>query len=301
MLTIQTVGKQILSGNPEKFYVFVGTEYGIKHKYLSILKQHYNDYTESESAKDLISFFSKKRLIPLQPKLYIVRYDDDFISSLSDNTSGIIQKLAIVGTIVCIYESDKDTSKLAKYLPDNTVSIDPVNPAYVVNYLSKDFPDLDANIIRSVVQMKHDYGSSYQVCASMSYADKNMASACDLATLSNTFGISDTSSDQEFKYGIAARNFNYCVNYIDRMSGSLDSLLYAMLSTMLEMEKLISNLKQNSPFKKYISCWQPSDVYNFFMAVYSELVMSRSSSYYNVYDGLVYLLSLLQTSPIQVR
>ena len=38
MLTIQDLGTSILNDNPNKFYIFGGNEYGIKERYLSILK-----------------------------------------------------------------------------------------------------------------------------------------------------------------------------------------------------------------------------------------------------------------------
>lgn len=41
MISIQDVGKQILSGCPSTFYVMVGTEYGVKCRYIQSLTNHY--------------------------------------------------------------------------------------------------------------------------------------------------------------------------------------------------------------------------------------------------------------------
>ena len=77
MLTIQEAGSQILKGNPGKFYVFVGTEYGIKEKYLLHLVKHYGNVKEVESVKAVMDLMTKKHLIPLEPAVYIIRYDED--------------------------------------------------------------------------------------------------------------------------------------------------------------------------------------------------------------------------------
>ena len=42
MLSVQDVGTQILGGNPGKFYVLCGTEYGIKKKYIDVLNSYYH-------------------------------------------------------------------------------------------------------------------------------------------------------------------------------------------------------------------------------------------------------------------
>jgi ABC-type antimicrobial peptide transport system ATPase subunit len=105
MLSIQEAGQQILRGNPGKFYIFVGQEFGIKTKYLESLVNHYNgEYVEIESVNDVLSMMRTKHLIPLTPKLYIARYDEDFIQSISDSTFKNIESTKIIGTIVCIYE-----------------------------------------------------------------------------------------------------------------------------------------------------------------------------------------------------
>ena len=44
MLSIQDVGTEILNNNPGKFYIFGGTEYGIKCKYFDIIMTHYGKF-----------------------------------------------------------------------------------------------------------------------------------------------------------------------------------------------------------------------------------------------------------------
>ena len=82
MLTIQEVGTEILTHNPRKLYVMVGQEYGVKMKYVDILAEYYGKKEEMSSMSDVINIMNTKHIIPLQPAVYIVRYDESFISCL---------------------------------------------------------------------------------------------------------------------------------------------------------------------------------------------------------------------------
>ena len=87
MLTIQEVGQEVLTGTPKKFYAFVGSEYGVKEKYIELLSNHYGRKVESESVQDILNIMKTRHIIPLQPTLYVVRYDESFISTLSNSTA----------------------------------------------------------------------------------------------------------------------------------------------------------------------------------------------------------------------
>lgn len=298
MLTIQDVGKAILTGTPSNFYVFVGTEYGVKQKYLRILENHYGRVEQRDTVLDLIKFFNKKQLFKPMPTLYVVRYDDTFIASLTKDSESLIDKTNIIGTIVCIYESEKDTSKLSKYLPDHTVSIDPVADHFVVKYLMNDFPDLPPDLIKNAVAIKRDYAGAYAMCSELSYADPALASSYSMQDLAAIFTAIDEEDDTAFKTGVAARNFGYCISVLDKYSGKQDQLFYSILSVLIELERGLSSQNNKCMYGKYLKCWTPSDIYNMFMATYAELATSRNSSYYNVYDGLVCVLSLMSAPSI---
>ena len=85
MLSIQEVGTEILTHNPRKLYIMVGQEYGIKTKYIDILAEHYGRKEECLSMSSIIDIMNTKHIIPLQPAVYVVRYDDSFITDLSDS------------------------------------------------------------------------------------------------------------------------------------------------------------------------------------------------------------------------
>ena len=300
MLSIQEVGKQVLTGNPKSFYIFIGEEYGIKEKYLDNLKEHYREFTEISKISELFEIMSRKQIIPLQPKLYIARYDEEFIQSLDKKSAEKLHKMEskIIGTLVCIFEISKQSSKCVKYLPDYTVSFDGINTEFIKKYLADDFPEMDKSLIDFAVQLHSDYKGAYNTCISLNNIDAYVLAQYNKEDLSKALGTSFSTSDNQFRYGIASRNFAHCISVIDNYNGQLDSLLYIFLSTMLDLEKLITNPKQQSDLSRYSKCWSITDIYHMFMNVYAELEKSRMVSTYDVYIGLVYLIGLLQFSPV---
>lgn len=298
MLNIQEAGKQILSGNPSKFYVFVGDEYGIKDRYLSILKDHYKQYAECECVSDVFNQMKHRSIIPLSPKLYIVRYDEEYIQSLSDRSAEEIETMNIVGTIVCIYQNSKHSTKCCKYLEKYTVQFDPVNIGFIRKYLVSDFPDIDSALIDFAVKIRSDYRGAWNVCNCLKHAKDAPVMRYGDNAVADTFGVQNTSEDDQFKVGIAARDFAYCIHTLESYQGDISMLLYVMLSTMLEIERLMCAPKAKSNLQKYVRSWTLNDVYHMFMHIYSELELSRSAASYDIYDRIVYLLGIMQFSPI---
>lgn len=298
MLTIQQAGTEILGDNPKNFYVFGGEEYGIKCKYLEHLKKLYKVSVEVETVSEALSIFKKKQLLPLPPKLYIVRYDDTFISELSEKMVKHIFKLKIKGTIVCLYENLKSVGKCNKYLPDNTVSFDAVNPVFIKQYLQKDFPSLPESAISEAVRIHSDYMGAYNICISL-----NSLSDTDLAGLTpkladETFGYGVASTDTQLRQAFAAKNFYLVTELLEKFTGDKNQIFYVWLSTMLELEKLSGNLKQKSDLKQYIKLWDVQSIYNMFMHIYHELEISRSVLSYDIDTRLLYIALLLQYQPI---
>ena len=107
MRNIQDVGSEILNNKPNNIYIFTGNEYGIKYMYIKHLIEYYGGYKEIFSMNEFISFMSTKHIIPLKPTLYILRYDEEFLSSLSNSTEKLIDNVNIIGTVVLLYESEK--------------------------------------------------------------------------------------------------------------------------------------------------------------------------------------------------
>ena len=157
MLSIQQVGKEILGDNPSSFYVFLGSEYGIKKKYVDHLSLYYNEVIELEYVDDVFNLFKQKHLFAPKPTLYIVRYDNNFIKSINNKTEEYIKSLKIAGTIVCIYEGDSIASKCNKYIPDMSVSFDNISDELCFKYLKHDFKALNDTVLKYIAKNSHVY------------------------------------------------------------------------------------------------------------------------------------------------
>lgn len=290
-MLIQDAGKQILSKNPGKIYIFCGDDYGIKNKYIRILKSIYKVSIECDTVEDVLKRSKTKSLLPEPQKLYIVRYDDGFLNSLNDDSMAELSNVSIHGTLVCIYQSDKATAKCMKYLSDFAVEINRVNKNLVYKYILSDFPDLPESILQTVATYTYDYSTAYHVCTCISKC--SMISQLDSDTIQQIFHCQKTADDLELRTAIASRNFRYIMQLIDTYQGDLNQVFYMMLSTMLELDKLHKNKFYKSHYRKYADRWTDLDIYNMFTSVYYKLSDLRTDNIY-IYDTLVYLIALTQ-------
>lgn len=298
MRNIQEVGLEILGNNPAKIYVFVGPEYGIKSKYIECLSKYYGSKVEADSLAAVIKTMKTKRILPLSPAVYVVRYDEDFISTLNDKTQEELLTCKVIGTIVCIYDQPKHASKLSKYLPDLTVSIDSVNSHYVEKYLHSDFPDLNDRFIKLSVNSSSDYNQAKNICRCMINGPIDEMYKLSDDELVKIFGYEDKSSENILKLGIARKDFNFLCNQLDEFDGEVQSIFYTILSTMIEIDKCMDSRNIQSDIKKYINIWTREDIYFMFMNTYDMLIKCRSWSISNTKDCILYLFGLLKFNRI---
>lgn len=297
MLTIQEVGTEIMKGSPRKFYVMTGNEYGIKRMYIKYLADHYANYKEADSVEAILSTMSTKHFVPLQPTVYVVRYDDAFLATLNDKTSARIRNTNIVGTIVCLYESLKHITKVEKYLGDYTVHIDKVSSTFVKKYLKRDFPQLSDTCIDSAVESCVDWYEAEVMCRSMLFDNPEHLNSMSKHELKIAFGKAQELDEKSIKPIIASRNFNHLLYLVEKKEGEEDSLLYSILSTMLELEKISVNKYTESTLKPYLKNWKMKDIYNMFMQTYQQLKYLRSISP-NPKNVLMYLITIMQFNEI---
>jgi len=300
MLTIQTAGQQILNNNPGKFYVFCGLEYGVKDRYLTAIKSHYNGvYTEYSNFKDVRDLMQVKSIIPLKPQLYIIRYDDEFLNSLKDRTASDINKLNIIGTVVIIYQDTKSLTKCDKFLPDYTISFNLVASHYLIKYLVNDYPDLDKNLVNLAIKSRIDYKGAQILSSLFNMIPKSDLSIYDDSQIASLFYCSNESLEDNIKIGFASRNFHYLIQVIDDYPGDLDFILYMMLNTLVELDKLKVKNYIESPLKPYLNVWTKQDIYNMYMIIYQTIEDLRSITT-DTYARLVYVLGILQYNPIPI-
>lgn len=297
MLTIQEVGKQIMLNEPGKFYVFAGSEYGIKSKYIQTLHKHYGEIKNCDTVESVLKFMSTKHLFPPKPAVYVVRYDESFIRDLDENTQSEIDKCNIIGTVVCIYDNPKHEAKLEKWLPNYSLHVPPVDKKFVYKYLKNDFPNVPDELINCAAKIGNDYMQSQLIVECMAMCPVEDMIGCTPDQIKSLFGVNDMSEDEQVKIGTASRNFRYLVGVVDKYPDHLDRILYAMLSTMIELEKLTYNKYLESNIREYTKLWTLEDIYNMYNHIYNELNQIRSIGKSSE-DSICYLAALLQFRPI---
>lgn len=294
MKSIQDAGKEILTNNPCKLYVFTGEEYGVKKRYISILNSYYGQLKEYERVDDVLSIFRSKRLIKLQPSLYIVRYDEEFIRSLNDRSENDIRKLNVCGTIVLIYENSKHAAKLEKYLPSYTTSVDSVNINFMIKYILSEFKNMPEKTARDICEISSNYGQAKNISSCLSLLSSQEVGNISKLSMMSLFGKESTSNDSMIKTGIASKNFKYLISVLERYNDDKDKIFYSILSTMIDLDKLKSNPYFDCEAKAYAKYWSGPDIYYMFVNTYSMLKLSRSYSGFDFDNAFIYLFSLLQ-------
>lgn len=287
-----------MRGTPRSFYVMTGSEYGIKRMYIQYLKDHYNgNYKEADSVESVLTTMSTKHFVPLQPAVYVVRYDESFIASLNEKTSSRIKNINIVGTVVCLYENDKHTAKVEKYLGDYTVHIEKVNSQFIKKYLKKDFPKLEDSCIEAAVESCVDWYEAELMCRCMMLDTPEHRRSQSKQDLKIAFGKAQELDEKVIKPIIASKDFGRMLYIVEKKEGEEDSILYSILSTMLELEKITTNKYVESDLRPYLKNWPMKDIYNMFMQTYQQLKYMRSISP-DPKNVLMYLITLLQFSEI---
>ena len=92
--------------------------------------------------------------------------------------------------------------------------------------------------------------------------------------------------------------FRSLIQLVDRYDGEVDSLLYAILSTMLELDANMDNPRRQSDLREFTKRWTREDIYYMFSQTYEVLKKLRSISVADPKNLLIYLLGLLQFDSI---
>ena len=300
MISIQELGLSILGQEPKKLYILGGTEYGIKDKYIDHLTQFYGGLKyEYPQVSNVIDTMSVRHLVPLKPALYVVRYDESFVSSINEQLASKLKACKIIGTLVCIYSDSKHIAKIDKFLPEYTGQVDAVNPKFIEKYLKSDFPNLSSRCITLATKCGSNYGHARNICKSLSNVDIAKIEKLPDSYLVHLFGCGNVTVESDIRLGVASRNFNFLVKALNSYEDDKTSLYYTILQTMIDMEKVLTSKYSDLDIVEYKKIWKLQDVYYMFMNTYEELVKSRSSSVAsNIDSSLIYLFALLSFKDI---
>lgn len=292
MLSIQDVGLSIMGDTPKKLYFLGGQEYGIKEKYIDILVSKVGPRIEYSGLLDFISFMSKKHIIPLTPQVYVIRYDKLFISKLNKELADILTNLKIGGVVVSIYDDDNSINKLDKFLPDNTAVINNVDYRHIAKYIKSDFPELDDTLIYNIAKNSVDYYQAKNVARCINCVkDSIILTESDIC---NLFGLTNPSTIEAIQIAIADRNYVKYIELLGSFENDLTQVIYLIMNTMTEFDKLLTNKYASSPVKNYVKKWTRLDIYYMFNHAYNALDNIRSGSTADIYDILIYLGALMK-------
>lgn len=296
MLSIQQLGLEILNHTPRNFYVLGGSEYGIKARYIDELTKYYGQKIECNTVSEIIASSKIKQLIPLGPALYVVRYDEDFGSSISADLAKEIINLKISGTVVCLYET-KYFSKIEKYLPDNSSFIEPIQSNMIMKYLKSEFPNCSNHLLSIATKICRNYGHARNICVGMSACNPAIIDDMSDDDICTLFGYVEDSGNKEMQIAIASRKFANVNKCISEYTESYDSVIYDFLSVAVELDKLFDRKRVESNLSEYANLWKRQDIYNLFMQAYNQLSLIRSLSV-EPQNCLTYLAGLLQFNNI---
>lgn len=290
MLSIQDLGLSVLGDAPKKFYIFGGPEYGIKNKYLEILQHKIGPKIEYTSVADVISLMTKFQIIPLPAQVYVVRYDKDFVKDITKDLAKKVLSLDIIGTLVLIYEDDKDINKLDKFFPDNTANIGTIDTKHMVKYLLTDFPKLDKRTAEFAAKLATNYYHAQNICRCLYMIQDNVLMT--EKQISALFDITPNYSADDIQLAIASRSFSELTRIAEHYDGDLQMILYQILRVMVELDKCFDGKYVNSPLKKYAKQWTRADVYFMFNHTYNAISQLRAGYQVDVIDVITYLSAL---------
>lgn len=278
MVTLQEAGKRILSGNPDKFYIFCGEDYGIKKRYLQNIVASYDGRVQiCDTVDSVLNLMSHKHIIPLEPKAYVVKYDDSFISNLSDKYAKRCSESKIIGTLVVFVDNEKHSKKCDKYFPNCAIDFVKTNPKFVFKYLVDDYaPLVPEDTIKQIVEMCKDYNSADIVCEIASRVSKPQ----EFTDIQRFYYDADFSDSKLMRQLIANKKFTESIDILDKLP-SCESAYYAILSALLDLEKSSNN------------CWSNEDIVNMYNQVYNQIALSRKYTI-DIYNSVVYLLALMR-------
>ena len=298
MLSIQQLGLEILGDSPKGFYMLCGPEYGIKRKYIEHLSSYYKgNKIESTSMIDVINVMGVKHLVPLVPTVYVVRYDEVFLSQLNDALASKLKSAKIAGTIIGIYEDSKACNKLNKFFPNNTASVEVVNASMVSKYLRSDYPGLEDRYIQLAANISDNYSHAQCICNSLSLCKPTILYSMSDIEISSLVGKDSSYTESAVKKAIAARSFRAVIECLPSFANRYDSIIYSFLSVAVELDKIFDSKWSDSELAEYAKLWTRADIYNLFMQTFHQLELIRSISA-DPENCIYYLSALLQIKRI---
>ena len=154
------------------------------------------------------------------------------------------------------------------------------------------------NYIKYALEISTDYNQAYNICNCLSYLSNEELYKLSRNDIYNIFGYKYIAKESDIKIGIASKNFKFLSKLLEEYGDSADSIVYMIMSTMIELDKLLNNKYSDSILRPYINNWSRPDIYYMFKHSYNELKKLRRLSISDPMNSVIYLFGLLQFSSI---
>lgn len=248
MLSIQEAAKEIFLGTPKQFYFFTGPDYGVKLQYINKLVTMFNNTEyEFDTLQEAYESLNKKTLIPRQPAVYIVRYDNQSASLSVD-----IGRLKFPGILISIIDDESIESKLDKKYSNNVIRFNHMTVPIIFKNLSKGFPKIPSNIIEIVSSLDIDFYEAQLMCLSLSYLSKEDLDTFTRRDIIKLFDYNQSFDELRFKKAILNRDYKTAEYEVNKYQDEKSSLIYSILSAYLEVLKCLDNKRRDSYAQSFV-------------------------------------------------
>lgn len=284
MLDIATAAREILSqNNLRPLYILCGPEYYVKAKYIQILSDYYNGEVYTfDSVQEVKKQFRRKSLLDARSGLYIVRYDEGFISNISEFSLNDISSKTT--TTIILFDDEKSYKKCLEKFEDNTVFINLLSPTIRHKHLKEEFPDLPC--IKEVISNTSDTMSAYNSCKSLyNTLDENFSKV-----------IYNPKKSYNIQVLIASRQIDKILELSKNVD--LDNIIYVSMETMMTLQDLMCNKYKSNDLRKYLSFWDNKSLETFYINCYMVLYNLRKGEIKKSTEVAVLLFSTLCLSTV---
>lgn len=223
MKSLQDLKQEILNGQINKFYVFFGEDYGLRHYYIHKIKESFNklrvlsSYEGVQQSTSGIGLFSTHDLI--------VIYNDEAFAKLSEFALNRFISRLKDDTIIMVYENELINTNLFKHFSEYITQFPTVK-----DNIAQEFVESQLKLtLHSTVEMAYNCDNNYNIICLESDKVKNYAQAKNI--------------NEQTAYEDLNVQGQLCVKYPEyRVDDLMDDVLAKNTKNMLYWYQVITEL-----------------------------------------------------------
>ena len=158
-MDISQLKEELLNNKLRPYYVFIGDELALQDHYIDKIKSLCNlEYVRAESIRAIYSKLFQKALIKTEPKLYVIRNDEEFYKTDSAWDKFIEAKSLKGNIVILLYSGVEKTSKFCKKHESVLTQFDYVGTSILKNRLQAITKMPDPYCVDIVKMCGNNYG-----------------------------------------------------------------------------------------------------------------------------------------------